>query len=89
MIQPSIERTATAPEEVCWSVVVIAVEGLLEEEPLRAGGEGGEEPSISISLDAIFERIGVCGLGEIDGEREGDDGEDYDAQRVEKVASWC
>ena len=51
MIQPSIERTATAPEEVCWSVVV---EGLLEE-PLRAGG-GGEELSMSISLDAMFER---------------------------------
>lgn len=42
MIQPSIERTATAPEEVCWSVV----EGL---EPLRGG-----ELSISISLDAII-----------------------------------
>lgn len=42
MIQPSMERTATAPEEVCWSVV----EGL---EPLR----GGEELSMSISLEAM------------------------------------
>ena len=45
IIQPSIERTATAPEEVCWSVV----EGL---EPLRGG-----ELSISISLDAMFEDV--------------------------------
>ena len=43
MIQPSIERTATAPEEVCWSFV----EGL---EPLRGG-----ELSISISLEAMVD----------------------------------
>ena len=41
MIQPSIERTATAPEEVCWSVE----EGLA---PLRGG-----ELSTSISLEAM------------------------------------
>ena len=45
MIQPSIERTATAPEEVSWSVV----EGL---ESLRGG-----ELSISMSLDAIVAEV--------------------------------
>ena len=86
MIQPSIERTATAPEEVCWSVVVV-VEGLLEE-LLRAGGGGEEELSMSISLDAMFERIGLCVWASERG-REGDDGEDFDAQRLERKIGGC
>ncbi len=44
MIQPSMERTATAPVVVCWSVDV--VEGLED-------GGGGEEESMSISLEAM------------------------------------
>ena len=51
MIQPSIERTATAPEEVCWSVV----EGLA---PLRGG-----ELSMSISGEAIGANL-VWGRGD-------------------------
>ena len=60
MIQPSIERTATAPEEVCWSVV----EGL---EPLRGG-----ELSMSISLDAIVaDVVGVRANGFVLGTDDG------------------
>lgn len=69
MIQPSIERTATAPVEVRVSVVA----GL---EPLEgvAWGEGGGE-STSISAEAMF--LGMGG-GEMDwrGGVEGEEGEE-------------
>ena len=76
MIQPSIERTATAPEEVCWSVE----EGLA---PLRGG-----ELSTSISLEAMGADVvwlgdnGV-GLGKDAGS---DDGESVFEVRVEFVS---
>ena len=80
MIQPSIERIATAPEVLCCSFVVVVS---LLEAPLRAWGVGVEELSMSISLDSIFARIGVC-------ERAGGgDRKDFDAQWLERKMGGC
>ena len=79
MIQPSMERTATAPEEVCWSVV----EGL---EPLRGGELSMSMSGEAMGASVVWGRGDGVGLGRDVG---GDDGERVFKLRVKLYeCSW-
>lgn len=59
MIQPSMERTATAPESVRVSPVGADVDvGLV----LLVVGEAGGEASMSISVVVLAIVVGLCGV---------------------------